>query len=281
MHDRLKNNILDQDGGEAFEVIAGPISTAVLIIADHASNHIPVEFANLGMRDPELQRHIAYDIGVKWMARALAKSLNAPAVLSRFSRLLIDPNRGDDDPTLVMRLSDGAVVPGNARISDDEIAERMRRFSLPYHATVAGILDQMQASNLIPAVISLHSFTPHMKGGDRPWHITILWDNDPRLPIPMLKSLRDDKTLIVGDNEPYDGAMVGSTTARHCISRGIPHILFEVRQDLVATKSEAMAWGHRLARHLVPILSAPDIRQIKHFSSRATGYIETKKFEKA
>jgi predicted N-formylglutamate amidohydrolase len=272
MHGSVKNIISAQDGGESFEVIAGAIASANLIIADHASNRIPAEFAALGMPDYQLQRHIAYDIGVEWMARALAQDLNAPAILSRFSRLLIDPNRGDDDPTLVMRLSDGAIVPGNATICAKQIGDRMRRFSLPYHAAISDALDHMQAADLVPAVISLHSFTPAMKGADRPWHVTVLWDSDPRLPLPVLRSLRNDKSLIVGDNEPYDGAMVGSTTARHCISRGIPHILFEVRQDLIAKKADAEAWALRLGKHLKPILADRDLRVIKDFGSRATGY---------
>jgi predicted N-formylglutamate amidohydrolase len=276
MHGSVKNIIPARDGGESFEVIAGsiadPIAGANLIIADHASNQIPAEFAALGMPHSQLQRHIAYDIGVEWMARALAQELNAPAILSRFSRLLIDPNRGDDDPTLVMCLSDGAIVPGNATICAEQIDDRMRRFSTPYHAAVSDALDRMQAANLVPAVISLHSFTPAMKGEERPWHVTVLWDSDPRLPVPMLQSLRNDKSLIVGDNDPYDGAMVGSTTARHCISRGIPHILFEVRQDLIAAQADAEAWALRLGRHLKPILADQDLRAIKDFGSRATGY---------
>jgi predicted N-formylglutamate amidohydrolase len=275
MHGSLKKYIAAQDGGESYEVIGGLISGANVIIADHASNGIPAEFATLGLPTAELQRHIAYDIGVEWMTRALAKFLHAPAVLSRFSRLLIDPNRGDDDPTLVMRLSDGAIVPGNARIDDEAIAERVRRFTLPYHAAVGDILDQIQGESLVPAVISLHSFTPNMKNENRalqarPWHVTVLWDSDPRLPLPVLQSLREEIGLIVGDNEPYDGAMVGSTTARHCISRGIPHILFEVRQDLISDEASATAWGHRLGKHLLPILNDPAIRQIRDYGSRAT-----------
>jgi predicted N-formylglutamate amidohydrolase len=85
-----------------------------------------------------------------------------------------------------------------------------------------------------------------------------------------LQSLRQEIGLIVGDNEPYDGAMVGSTTARHCISRGIPHILFEVRQDLISDEASATAWGHRLGKHLLPILNDPAIRQIRDYGSRAT-----------
>jgi predicted N-formylglutamate amidohydrolase len=264
-----QNMIRAHDGGESFEVIAGAARGGIMIMADHASNAMPVEFAGLGLPPEELQRHIAYDIGVEWLTLAMAEHLEAPAVLSRFSRLLIDPNRGDDDPTLVMRLSDGAVIPGNARIDRQGVEGRMRRFSLPYHHAVSSVIDAMTATGVIPAVVSIHSFTPCMKGRERPWHVGILWDSDPRLPLALLDVLRRDTALIVGDNEPYDGALKGDSMARHCISRGIAHILIEVRQDLIADKGNAMAWGRRLADDLMPLLQTQDMHQIRHFGTRA------------
>ena len=121
--------------GPAFspvEAVAGPLDAGVLVICDHASNALPPDYGSLGLKREALARHIAYDIGAASLARALASRLNAPAVLSTFSRLLIDPNRGADDPTLVMRYSDGAIVPGNARIDAAEIARRRERFWAPY-----------------------------------------------------------------------------------------------------------------------------------------------------
>jgi predicted N-formylglutamate amidohydrolase len=269
VHRSLHPLIHSVDGGESFEIIAGPARSGVMVMADHASNAIPAEFAALGLPPGELERHIAYDIGVEELTRAMAERLGAPAVLSRFSRLLIDPNRGDDDPTLVMRLSDGAIIPGNARIDRQGVAERMRRFSLPYHHAVRSVIDAMTASGVIPAVVSIHSFTPCMKGRQRPWHVGILWDSDPRLPSALLDVLRRDLSLIVGDNEPYDGALKGDSMARHCIPRGIAHILIEVRQDLITAKADAMAWGHRLAADLSPLLQAEDVHEIRHFGTRA------------
>jgi predicted N-formylglutamate amidohydrolase len=256
------------DGGESCEIVAGDIASGALVIADHASSAMPPEFAHLGMPAHELQRHIAYDIGVEWLTRAMAARLNAPAVLSRFSRLLIDPNRGDDDPTLVMRLSDGAIVPGNARIGEAEIRQRMERFSLPYHAAVTSVIDIMAAAGTIPAVVSIHSFTPRMKGIDRPWHVGVLWDSDPRLPVPLIEILRADTSIITGDNEPYDGALQGDSMSRHCIQRGIAHVLIEVRQDLIAVEADAVRWGERLANDLMPLLEQPEIHAIRHYSSR-------------
>jgi predicted N-formylglutamate amidohydrolase len=269
VHSPLPKRINASDGGESFEIVAGEIASGAVVIADHASSVMPPEFAQLGMPANELQRHIAYDIGVEWLTRAMAARLKAPAVLSRFSRLLIDPNRGDDDPTLVMRLSDGAVVPGNARIGKTEVQQRMERFSLPYHAAVAAVIDTMLGAGTIPAVISIHSFTPRMKGVDRPWHVGVLWDSDPRLPVPLIEHLRLDKAIITGDNEPYDGALHGDSMSRHCIQRGIAHVLIEVRQDLIAVEADAVRWGERLAVDLMPLLERPEVHEIRHYGSRA------------
>jgi predicted N-formylglutamate amidohydrolase len=269
VHSPLARIIAAADGGEAYEIVAGDVSSGVVVLADHASNAIPAEFGNLGMPDSELQRHIAYDIGVAPLTRALAARLKAPAVLSRFSRLLIDPNRGDDDPTLVMRLSDGAIVPGNARLDEAGVKERMRRFSLPYHDAVAGVIDQMLNAGTVPAIISIHSFTPRMKGFDRPWHVGVLWDSDPRLPFPLLEALRRDPKIVTGDNEPYDGALEGDTMSRHCISRGLAHVLIEIRQDLIADQADAHRWGERLADDLRPLLQRPEMHEMQQFGSRA------------
>ena len=103
------------------ETIEGALDGGLIVLCDHASNAMPAEYASLGLPPNELQRHIAYDIGIAETTRHLARLTGAPAVLSTFSRLLIDPNRGEDDPTLVMRLSDGAIVPGNARADEAEV----------------------------------------------------------------------------------------------------------------------------------------------------------------
>ncbi len=117
-----------REEAEAYEIIPGRADVGLLLLCDHASAHIPPEFADLGLCAHQLARHIAYDIGAADATRAIAEEFGCPAVLSRFSRLLIDPNRGEDDPTLVMRIADGALVPGNARIGDDEIERRITRF---------------------------------------------------------------------------------------------------------------------------------------------------------
>ena len=140
-------------------------STAgALIICDHASNAIPPGYGTLGLPREALARHIAYDIGAAAVTRALAAQLGAPAMPSNYSRLVIDPNRGLDDPTLVMRYSDGAIVPGNAYIDAAEIAGRSARYwAGSYRQEIAATIDAMIATGEPPALISIHSFTPVMR----------------------------------------------------------------------------------------------------------------------
>ncbi len=250
------------------EVIAGDPACGVIVICDHASNAIPPDYGTLGLPPGELQRHIAYDIGAAAMTRSLAASLRAPAVLSTFSRLLIDPNRGEDDPTLLMRLSDGAVVPGNARTDAAEVERRLARFYRPYDRAIAATIETVFASGVVPVIVSLHSFTPSWKGVPRPWHVAVLWDGDPRLPLPLIEALRAGGDLVVGDNDPYDGALAGDTAHRHATLRGLSNVLIEVRQDLIAAENDATAWGRRLADVLAPILADPAQHRVEMHRSR-------------
>ena len=189
--------------------------------------------------------------------RQLARRLRAPALLTTFSRLLIDPNRGADDPTLVMRLSDGAIVPGNARLDAAGIAARRRRFWQPYRDAIEDTIEAMRAAGPVPVVLSVHSFTPTWKGVPRPWEVGVLWDSDARLARPLLAALA--AVCRVGDNEPYDGALEGDTLDAAVTRRGLPGLLIEVRQDLVATERGAETWAARLADVLAPLLADPGL----------------------
>lgn len=151
------------------ETIEGALDGGLIVLCDHASNALPPEYGSLGLPPEQFQRHIAYDIGAAAVTRALAARFRAPAVLTRFSRLLIDPNRGADDPTLVMELSDGAIVPGNVGADAAEIARRVERFWRPYRESAGRLIEAMTATGRPPAILSIHSFTPAWKGVPRPW----------------------------------------------------------------------------------------------------------------
>ncbi len=256
-----------------FEIIPGAPGASLVLLADHATNIVPEPYGDLGLPESAFRRHIAYDIGVEALTRDLAARLGCPAVLSRFSRLLIDPNRGEDDPTLIMKISDGAIVKGNHPITEEEWHNRIRRFHRPYHDAIASVLTEMQAENgTVPLVLSLHSFTPFWKGVARPWHAAVLWDSDGRAALPLIDALRLSGGLTIGDNEPYDGALKGDTLYRHCMVTGMPHALLEVRQDLIGDEAGVSAWAERLEPIFRALDENPALHEARIFPSRTGPY---------
>jgi predicted N-formylglutamate amidohydrolase len=249
------------------ERIDGSLAAGVLFLCDHAANALPKAYGTLGLAREQLDRHIAYDIGAAWITRRLASLFGAPAILARFSRLLIDPNRGAGDPTLVMQLSDGDIIPGNATIGAEEIEYRRAHYWKPYRAAIEAAIEAMLNKGPPPAVVSIHTFTPSWKARPRPWEAGILWDSDPRFAKPLIAALAGEG-LCVGDNEPYDGALKGDTLDDEVTSRGLAGLLIETRQDLVATKEKAAAFADRLARLLRPILGRPELHCQAFFPSR-------------
>jgi predicted N-formylglutamate amidohydrolase len=252
----------------AFVEIDGSPEAGVLFLCDHASNALPPEYGDLGLPPEQLARHIAWDIGAADVTRRLAARFGAPAVLSTFSRILIDPNRGEDDPTLVRKIYDGAIVPGNARADDAEVERRLARFFRPYRAAIRARLGAMTRSARAPAIVSIHSFTPAMRGVARPWEIGFLWDRDDRLARPLIEAFRAQGAP-TGDNQPYDGALEGDTIDAIATAAGLPNVLVELRQDLIASPKGARDWANRLAAALAPALDRAEMREPRHYGSRA------------
>lgn len=258
---------------QPFEIISGEHDKGMVILADHAMNRLPERYDRLGLPESAFARHIAFDIGIEGLTRSLAAMLGVPAVLGGFSRLLIDPNRGEDDPTLIMKISDGAIVPGNHPITDDEWNYRLETYHRPYHRAVAETIDAVaNRTGQAPLVLSLHSFTPAWKGIPRPWQAGVLWDNDPRVVVPLLAMLRNDPHLVVGNNEPYDGALKGDTMYRHCMKSGIPHALLEVRQDLISDAAGIDGWAERLAPIFSALNADPALHEYEVHASRTGPY---------
>ncbi|MBM9593287.1 N-formylglutamate amidohydrolase [Rhodobacteraceae bacterium MCCB 386] len=225
-----------------------------LVTCDHASNAVPVEVipqGDLGLPDREMERHIAYDVGAAGLVRDMARRLDSPAILGTFSRLVIDPNRGEDDPTLVMRLYDGTVIPGNRDADEAEVERRLDLCHRPYHAAL-GALAARRGDTVVCAI---HSFTPRLSGrAPRPWHVGVLYAGDNRLAWPLIRRLREDGHC-VGDNEPYDGHLPGDSIDRHAIASGRLNVLLEVRHDLIATADDQAKWAARLAPALEAALA--------------------------
>lgn len=228
----------------------------MLIIVDHASNALPDGYGTIGLPAGDFERHIAYDIGTAGVARALATLLDVPAILSGFSRLLIDPNRGEDDPTLVMQISDGAIIPGNRRIDPQERARRLDTCYRPYHTAIETFIARAPAPG--PAIVSLHSFTPQLLGrAPRPWHAGVLWGPDEASGTRLIDLLRRDGALCVGANEPYNGGNTGECLDQHAFGRGLPNVLLEIRNDLIDKRTGQEDWAGRLAGLLPQVFASP------------------------
>lgn len=236
----------------AYEIIGEDRPARWLVTCDHASNRVPdwVAGGNLGLSAEDMARHIAYDVGAAGLTRALADRLDAPAILSDFSRLVIDPNRGEDDPTLLMRLYDGTIIPANRHADAADLDQRLARLYRPYHAAQA----RMAARRPDTVILAIHSFTPCLKGrAPRPWQVGVLHSHlDGRLSRALIARLEAEGDLCVGDNQPYLGHLQGDSIDRHALQPGRHNTLIELRNDLIGTAAEQGAWADRLT----PILTA-------------------------
>ena len=242
-----------------------------LILCDHASNHVPPAMDNLGLPPEELSRHIAFDPGAFEVAEIIADTLGAPLVAAQFSRLIIDPNRGLDDPTLVVKLSDGAVIPANRHVDPyrDKAAwqARIDTYYTPYNQAIEAAIGAAKQDGIAPIILSVHSFTPIWRGDKRPWHAAVLWDKDDRLKRVMDAYMADLPDLIYGDNEPYSGRLKNDCLYRHGTQNGLPHALIELRQDLIAETGGQTIW----AAHMVEILNraagVAGMAEVRHIGS--------------
>jgi predicted N-formylglutamate amidohydrolase len=242
----------------SYEILGADRRGRWLVTCDHASNRVPdcIGGGTLGIGATDMARHIAWDVGAAGLARHLAARLDAPAILTRFSRLVIDPNRGEDDPTLLMKLYDGTIIPANRHADAAEVERRLNAFHRPYHAAYA----ELAARRDDTVVCAIHSFTPRLNGrSQRPWQVGVLYSHlDDRLAIPLIARLRAEG-LCTGDNEPYSGHLDGDAIDRHALRMGRPNVLIEIRNDLIAHEDGQIAWADRLAPILEAVLAGTDL----------------------
>ena len=236
----------------AAETVNPEGASPYVLLCEHASNYMPARYERLGLDPKELERHIAYDIGVAPIARELSRRLDAPLVLSGYSRLLIDCNRPPGVATSIPEVSETTTIPGNAALPPEERAYREAAFYWPFQKEVARLLDQRQAKGTPTIVFGVHSFTPVFKGFVRPWHAGILFRKAERLGHALVAALQEPG-LTVAANEPYQIRDDGDYTVPvHGEARGLDAVLIEIRQDLIATGEGQIAWVKRL----VPALQA-------------------------
>lgn len=243
-------------------------SCPVLLICDHASCRVPRKLADLGLPGDELRRHIGWDVGIAPVVRRLAERLDAPALLAGYSRLVIDLNRQPGDPESIPEVSDGTVIPGNRALCEGQRIARQKALFDPYHEAVTRALAHLwRVHGHAPGLISLHSFTPSLKGGTpRPWHVGTLWHHDPRLAGPFMSRLAEaHPELCIGDNQPYAGAELGYTVDAHGESAGLPCLGLEIRQDGLTGEADQEAWADRLFHALSAVLADSTLYQVRHY----------------
>jgi predicted N-formylglutamate amidohydrolase len=227
-----------------------------LFICDHASRAVPRRLGALGLSDEELSRHIGWDIGAAEVARRLSKRFDAPAILSGYSRLVVDCNRPTDDPTSIPAISDGVVVPGNRALAPEDVAGRVDACFHPYHRAIRRALKAKERDGRAPALLSIHSCTPELRGFARPWHVGVLWDKDGRIARPLMRALEARGGVCVGDNQPYSARThSGYSIDAHANAVGLPHVMVEIRQDLIADQAGVARWEAVLGDALAPILA--------------------------
>jgi predicted N-formylglutamate amidohydrolase len=251
-----RQTLLSSHDPPTFRVIDGRETSPYLIVCDHAGRAIPAVLGSLGLPEHELERHIAWDIGVAGLGERLASELDAWLILQEYSRLVIDCNRPLTSPDSIVQQSEHTVVPGNLAISPEQAQVRAHCIFEPYHARIRRELSERGARGAATILIFLHSFTPEFKSVKRAWHAGVLYNRDTRLAEPLLRALRAEPELLVGDNEPYAASEVTDYgLVEHGERRGLPHVELEVRQDLLATADGQQLWAARLARLLrgIPI----------------------------
>jgi predicted N-formylglutamate amidohydrolase len=222
-----------------------------VLICEHASNAIPKKLGTLGLSPEDLARHIAWDIGASGMAGLLAKLIDAPLVLQRYSRLAYDCNRPPESPDAMPETSEVFAIPGNRNLKPEDRLARIAGIYRPFHHAIEGLLDQRAAAGRPTMVVTLHSFTPVYKGKERKVELGILHDRDMRLSSQLIKSFPNVDARL---NEPYgpkDGVL--HLLNLHAVPRGLPHAMIEVRNDLIATERGQMEWAQRLS---VPLIQA-------------------------
>ncbi len=248
---------MTQNDPPPFEILNPEASAPFLLVCDHASNRIPIAWGDLGLERDALESHIAWDIGAGALTRRLSALLDAPAVLAGYSRIFIDGNRAPDDPASILEQSDGITVAGNREVGAAEAARRAEIALYPYHDAVERTLDERAGGTRDPALVCIHSFTPVFDSAVRPWHVGVLWNRDERTARSLLERLRREDDLVVGANEPYDGReIMGYTASRHGETRGLPHVIIEVRQNEIDTREKVEVWAARLAAALREVLGS-------------------------
>ena len=250
--------LIGPDEGPAVEMREG--DGPFVVACEHASNRLPRALGSLGLSQADLERHIAWDPGAADVADGLAARLGGDLLKQRFSRLAIDCNRSPELPDAIAVLSEDTTIPGNLGLTAEAREDRVAAFWAPFHAALEKLIDRRLRERRPTALVTVHSFTPVYRGVARPWHVGIISTDERSLADAVLAVLRRDRTLVVGDNEPYSAKdNVDYTIRRHGRDRGLPHVMIEIRNDLLRAAKDIAAWTERLTGALIDSAAALEL----------------------
>ncbi len=248
------HNLLGDGEGHPAHIVNENGTSPILLVCEHASNRLPKSLGTLGLSDADMQRHIAWDIGAEGTSRILSKLLDAPLILQRYSRLAFDCNRPPEAAGAMPEVSEIHNIPGNRNLLPSARLARTREIYRPFHRAIEDILDQRAAEKRPTVMVTIHSFTPVYKGKARDFDVGFLFDRDNWLANFLIKAFPTEKARL---NEPYgpkDGVM--HTTNLHAGSRGLKHVMIEIRNDLIANHAGQNNWANHLT---VPLAQASTI----------------------
>ena len=234
-------SLLTEGDPKPVEIANGQSDHPVLLVCEHAGQDVPKRLGDLGIPRAALDRHIGWDIGAEAVTRAMAQALGAPAVIQRYSRLVIDCNRPPDAVDAMPRVSDGVEIPANFALNAADRAARIEEIFTPFHDEVANLYEKYTRR----IVLAIHSFTPSMDGFDRPWEIGFLFRKDRQTSAHLSRFITEaNPELTVGMNEPYQIDDASDWfVPRHGEARGIPHSLIEIRNDNIRTAAGQARWA--------------------------------------
>ena len=256
----MSQSLLSADELPPYEILNAGGDPRIILTCEHAGDAVPRRLGLLGLGADDYKCHYAVDIGARDVTRYLSGLLNAPAVIGNYSRLVVDLNRDADHPTTFAPTGEGKPVPGNINITAEDKAQRLHEIYEPYHNALSGILDRVIEAQTIPAVISVHSFTPTFFAFHRPWEIAFLHADDHRLSRALIAYF-SGRGYNVGDNQPYDHKIVrGGSVNRHGGARRLPHTMVEFRNDMISNDKDAFQWANFFADGLQEVLAEPAAR---------------------
>jgi len=230
---------------EAYELIfATDAQAPVVFTCEHASNRLPAPWSWTEADQRLIEMHWAFDLGIAALTRELAVSMGAGAALSRFTRLLVDPNRPLESDTLFREVADGLPVQLNQGLTEQDRMHRIEGYYRPFHEAAARLVAQSPGA----MVVGMHSFTPLYEGEPREVEIGVLYDDDDAMGEAWAEILAQSP-YEVRRNQPYTGKKgMMYSPQHHATSQGRVAVEMEIRQDLASDPVHRAAIRKWLAR---------------------------------